>query len=59
MVVSPYTSREGDRGVLALIGPKRMEYAKNKSLIDYVKKLLSSSKIIVVTLGSGSVFVLM
>lgn len=41
MVVSPYTSKEGERGMIALIGPKRMEYAKNKSLIEFVKKMLS------------------
>lgn len=41
MVVSPYTSKEGERGMIALIGPKRMEYARNKSLIEFVKRLLS------------------
>lgn len=48
MVVAPYHNREGERGVLAIIGPKRMEYAKNKSLIEYMKKLLSSSLVIVI-----------
>ncbi len=42
MVVAPYESKEG-KGVLAIIGPKRMDYAKNKSLIEYMKKLLGSS----------------
>lgn len=42
MVVSPYTSKEGERGMIALIGPKRMEYAKNKSLIEHVKRLLAA-----------------
>ncbi len=40
MVVSPYRNAEGDRGVLAIIGPKRMRYAKNKSLLDYMKRIL-------------------
>jgi transcriptional regulator of heat shock response len=48
MVVSPYRDRDGERGMLAIIGPKRMEYAKNKSLIEYMKKLLSSSLIVVI-----------
>lgn len=48
MVVAPYESDEG-KGVLAIIGPKRMDYAKNKSLIEYMKKLLSSSLVIVIT----------
>lgn len=53
MVISPYTSQEGDRGVIALIGPKRMEYAKNKSLIEYVKRLLSSSGMVVILVGGS------
>ncbi len=47
MIVAPYENKEGERGMLAIIGPKRMEYAKNKSLIEYMKKLLSSSLILV------------
>ena len=46
MIVSPYQTKSGEKAVLALIGPKRMEYAKNKSLLNYVKKLLSSSAVI-------------
>lgn len=42
MVVSKYEI-DGDEGVVALIGPKNMKYDKNKSLLDYVKKLLGSS----------------
>lgn len=48
MVVSPYRNREGERGILAIIGPKRMEYAKNKSLIEHMKKLLSSSLALII-----------
>ncbi len=40
MVVSPYRNSDGDRGVLAIIGPKRMHYAKNTSLLEYMKKIL-------------------
>ncbi len=47
MVVSPYRNSEGERGILAIIGPKRMEYAKNKSLIEHMKKLLSSSLVLI------------
>lgn len=43
MVVSPYRSAGGDRGVLAIIGPKRMRYAKNKSLLEYMKRILGGS----------------
>ncbi len=48
MVVSPYRNSEGERGILAIIGPKRMEYAKNKSLIEHMKKLLSSSLVLII-----------
>jgi heat-inducible transcriptional repressor len=48
MVVSPYTTKSGEKGVLAIIGPKRMKYAENKSLLDYVRKLLSVSSVIII-----------
>lgn len=47
MMVAPYKLKSGEKGILALIGPKRMKYAKNKSVIEYVKKLLGASAIIV------------
>jgi transcriptional regulator of heat shock response len=46
MIVSPYRDKAGERGILAIIGPKRMKYAKNKSLLDYMKKLISGTAII-------------
>lgn len=48
MIVSPYKLKNGERGVLALIGPKRMKYAKNKSLIEYIKKILGASSAIII-----------
>ena len=42
MIVAPYQTDEG-RGMLAIIGPKRMDYAKNKSLIEYMRKMLGTS----------------
>lgn len=48
MVVAPYKTKSGERGILALIGPKRMQYAKNKSLVEYVKKLLGTVGVVVV-----------
>lgn len=56
MIVAPYQNQEGERGILAIIGPKRMEYAKNKSLIEYMKKLLDSSLIIIFT-GNVTYFI--
>ncbi|MCD6149891.1 hypothetical protein J7J13_03855 [bacterium] len=51
MVVSPYKLKSGEKGILALIGPKRMRYAKNKSLIEYVRKILGSSTAIVLLIN--------
>ena len=48
MMVTPYKTKSGEKGILALIGPKRMRYAKNKSLIEYMKKLLGSSVVLVI-----------
>lgn len=42
MIVAPFENSEG-RGILAIIGPKRMHYAKNKSLLEYVQRLLSDN----------------
>lgn len=52
MVVSPYKTKSGDKGVLAIIGPKRMKYAENKSLLDYMRKFLSSSVVLIVIIGN-------
>jgi transcriptional regulator of heat shock response len=48
MMVSPYKTKSGEKGLLALIGPKRMEYAKNKSLINYMKKLLGGAVVLAI-----------
>jgi len=48
MMISPYKTKSGEKGLLALIGPKRMEYAKNKSLINYMKKLLGGAAAVMI-----------
>lgn len=48
MVVAPYKDKDGEQGVLAIIGPKRMDYAKSKSLIEYMRRMLGSSLSIVI-----------
>ncbi|MFA5871947.1 MAG: hypothetical protein WC858_04505 [Parcubacteria group bacterium] len=53
MVVSSYKTKSGEKGLLALIGPKRMKYAKNKSLINYMKKLLGGAAVIVFLIELG------
>lgn len=49
MIVAPYETGEG-RGMLAIIGPKRMDYAKNKSLIEYMRKMLGTSMSVVIVM---------
>ncbi|MEA2007359.1 MAG: hypothetical protein U9O20_04355 [Patescibacteria group bacterium] len=39
MIIAPYRSASGERGILAIVGPKRMHYGKNKTLIDFVKNI--------------------
>jgi len=48
MIISPYKTKSGEKGILALIGSKRMRYAKNKSLIQYMKKLLGGAAVIAI-----------
>ncbi|MBI2439679.1 MAG: hypothetical protein HYV45_03735 [Candidatus Moranbacteria bacterium] len=55
MIVAPYQNKEGEKGMLAIIGPKRMDYAKNKSLIEYMKKLLKSSSSLSLVVLSGKI----
>jgi transcriptional regulator of heat shock response len=52
MIVSPYRTKAGDKGILAIIGSKRMKYAKNKSLLEYVKKLISLSGIVIILVAT-------
>lgn len=54
MVVSPYKTKSGEKGVLAIIGPKRMQYAKNKSLVEYMKKLLSASAVLIIMIVTSN-----
>lgn len=56
MIVAPYQTDEG-RGMLAIIGPKRMDYAKNKSLIEYMRKMLGSSLVIILITSNAVYFI--
>ena len=51
MMVSPYKTQSGEKGLLAIIGPKRMKYAKNKSLLDYVRKIMGGSAVLVLMMN--------
>jgi heat-inducible transcriptional repressor len=43
LVVSKIKLRDGKRGVIGIVGPKRMSYAKNQSLLEYLAKLISGT----------------
>lgn len=42
LVVSKVSLPSGEQGLIGIVGPKRMRYARNISLLEYVSKLLSS-----------------
>ena len=59
MIVSPYILESGERGLVAIIGPKRMHYGENKTLIDFVKSILGRKELVVLgVLGNVSMFVI-
>lgn len=43
LMVSRFCLPSGERGVIALLGPKRMHYARNMSILDYMIKLLGGA----------------
>jgi transcriptional regulator of heat shock response len=47
LVVSNVKMRDGKKGVIGIIGPKRMSYAKNLSIINYLAKLISGTAVII------------
>jgi len=57
MVVSRYDV-DGEEGIVALIGPKNMKYEKNKSLINYVKKILGSSSTAMIVVIAGTTIII-
>lgn len=47
LVVSNVTLKDGKKGVIGIVGPKRMSYAKNLSILNYLSKLISGVSIII------------
>ncbi len=45
LMVSRFKLPSGEKGVIALIGPKRMHYARNMSILDYVTKFLGGAAV--------------
>src|SRR3989338_6999033 len=51
LVVSNVRMKDGKKGVIGIIGPKRMAYAKNLSLIEYLAKLISGAAVILIIIN--------
>lgn len=47
LIVSNVEMKDGKKGVIGIIGPKRMAYAKNLSIINYLAKLISGASVII------------
>jgi transcriptional regulator of heat shock response len=47
LVVSNVKLKDGKKGVIGIIGSKRMSYAKNLSIIEYIAKLMSGAAVII------------
>jgi len=50
LVVSNVVLKGGKKGVIGIVGPKRMSYAKNLSLLNYLSKLISGAAIIILVI---------
>ena len=50
LVVSNVKMKDGKKGVIGIIGPKRMSYAKNLSIIEYLAKLISGAAVILLVI---------
>jgi len=47
LLVSKIKLKDGKKGIVGIVGPKRMAYAKNLSLLEYLSKLLSGTAVII------------
>jgi heat-inducible transcriptional repressor len=47
LVVSNIKLKNGKRGLIGIVGPKRMSYAKNLSILEYLAKLISGAAVII------------
>lgn len=50
LVMSEFELPSGEKGVVAILGPKRMEYKRNISLVEYMTKLLGSGGLVIIML---------
>lgn len=46
LVLSKIKLKNGNKGLIGILGPKRMSYAKNQSLLEYLSKLISGAALV-------------
>jgi transcriptional regulator of heat shock response len=48
LVVSNVKLKDGKKGVIGIVGPKRMSYAKNLSILNYLSKLIAGTSVLLI-----------
>jgi transcriptional regulator of heat shock response len=51
LVVSKINLKGGKKGIVGILGPKRMSYAKNLSILEYLSKIISGSAVILLIIN--------
>lgn len=51
VVVSKIKLKNGKKGLIGIVGPKRMSYAKNQSILEYLAKLISGTAAIILIIN--------
>jgi heat-inducible transcriptional repressor len=51
LIVSNIKLKNGKRGLIGIVGPKRMSYAKNLSILEYLAKLISGTAALVIIIN--------
>lgn len=59
MVVSPYQLKSGEKGLVAVIGPKRMKYEHNKGLVNFIKKIMGKEIMGLAVIFTGAGWILL
>lgn len=51
LVVSKIYFKDGKKGIVGIIGPKRMSYAKNLSILEYLSKLITGTAVVLIIIN--------
>ncbi|MBX4188084.1 MAG: hypothetical protein KW793_03040 [Candidatus Doudnabacteria bacterium] len=50
LIVSNIKLKNGKKGLIGIVGPKRMSYAKNLSILEYLSKLISGTAVLIMVI---------